>query len=188
MEPIHNKENSEDKANLKQNEAENVLVSVNDYAIRNRRERVFELKLKGYSNREIAEVLEVDRSTIDRDLKTLKGYSMQRANEIVGRFDHRAYWSERMARLDFFSRAAWTEIEAGRNVPNMLKILLEIEGIRERCFRSLGLFMEEKWGDLPKKFLEKIHTDVHFSDFKDEFETSEKKPSDTKKADGDGKQ
>ena len=105
-----------------------------------RRERVFELRIKGLTCNRIAQVLGVDPRTVDRDIAAIKTGVVASVQRKIDNFDEREFFGGILKELSLIKKEMWAALlDAKGDRVRVATVLMDIMEYQQKCLRSVGI-------------------------------------------------
>lgn len=105
-----------------------------------RQEKVFELRIKGVTIIRIADVLGVDKRTIDKDIAAIKAGVVESVQYKIDNFNEKEYFGEVMKELSLIKNEMWAGlVEGKRDRSQIASVLTDLIEKQQQCLRSVGV-------------------------------------------------
>ncbi len=108
--------------------------------IQRRQQKIFELRIKGLSVSQIAEVIQASERTIFRDLDSIRSDEVKVLKNQIKNFDNTIYWLERKSEIEYMIRELWVAlVEQRTDRATVAKTIIELRNELDKCLRSVGI-------------------------------------------------
>lgn len=127
--------------------------------IRERREKVIELSLKGLTQDRIAKLMKLTRRTIQDDLNVVRQENIEWVKQMKKEFDPKDFWSKRLKELQLRKREMYVALAESKGDRTLvIKSLKEIDDEFEKALAKVGIRTEAQDAeDVPSDVLRIIH-------------------------------
>lgn len=115
-------------------------IHVTDAHIEKRRQKVFEMRLKGLAIHRIAEALDVTTRTIDSDISAMKKAELDWLKKVRDNFPADEYWMERKKEIELAISELWVGlVEQKTDRASVAKQIVELRNELDKCLRAVGI-------------------------------------------------
>lgn len=125
-----------------------------------RRQKVFELAIKGLAKVRIADILKVSVETIWSDLKVIRDEQVKSITKQIKSFNSKQYWAEWLESINLIERELWSAlVESKTDRAMIVDRMIALRKEKERALISAGVkLIKENPEDVAGETLRIIYT------------------------------